>query len=217
MGRINLDHWFVKENNLTISLMNYHVEIIQNNDNCFLRIKDNNNNEIILPTDTLEEAIFVTENIVNTSIDNKEIEDKYKDFKKKEKTFNVVELTSKEVDKAIIDYSSKNHNHKVTVKEELSLVNGKLKIDFYSIKHIDYYGTKKDIITHLTEDDLKDCLNDYMGNYNYEVTDFKYIGGIHKTGYFIDENTPHYDGIQIQVKEKKKSKSLKIDNNKCKH
>lgn len=211
MGRINLDHWFVKDNNLSISLLNFHVEIIQNNSSCFLKIKDRDNNEMVLYSNTLEEAIYITENIVNNSIDNKEIEEKYKEFNKKEKTDDIVELTPDEVDQAIIDYYSKDHNHRVSVKEELTLENGNLKIDFYAIKHIDYYGTKKDIITHLTEEDLKTCLNDYMSIYNYEVTDFKYIGGIHRVGYFIDENTPHYDGIQLHVKEKKKSKTLKLD------
>ena len=212
MKKINLDQWYVKGDDLRITLPNFRVKIIQTTNNiCYLKIKDKDNNETILYSKSLEDAIYITENIINESIDTKEIEKKYKEYTKKEKTINVVELTPLEVKEAIINHYSKGHNYKVSVQEELYIRTERLRINFYITKHIDYYGTKKEITTRLTKEDLNTCLNEYMDTYNYEVTDFKPIGGIDREGYFIDENTPHYDGIQLHVKKKKKSKTLKLD------
>ncbi len=48
MKKINLDQWYVKEDDLRITLPNFRVKIIQTNNNiCYLKIKDKDNNETI--------------------------------------------------------------------------------------------------------------------------------------------------------------------------
>ena len=54
----------------------------------------------------------------------------------------------------------------------------------------------------LTEDDLRRVLSHYADSFNYDLEDYKYIGGIHRVGYYFSEDTPHYDGIKLFVKEK---------------
>ena len=43
---------------------------------------------------------------------------------------------------------------------------------------------------------------------------FKYIGGIRRVGYFLDEDAPYYSGIQLIVREKSKKLVLTFDNKK---
>ena len=68
--KINLNHWYVKNNELSISLMNFYASIsIYKNDNlCFvLRINNWNMEDIYLYFNTLEEVISFTETkIVNS-------------------------------------------------------------------------------------------------------------------------------------------------------
>ena len=80
------------------------------------------------------------------------------------------------------------------------------------IQHLRNDIHKKEKIMHLLTDtntQLKNALNNYVKTYNYEVIDFKYIGGVHKVGYFIEEDTPYYDGIQLNVKKKEKTLARK--------
>ena len=116
-----------------------------------------------------------------------------------------INLTPEEVDQAIVDYFEEIKDYRVSVKEELSLHQDKLDLKFYLIEHLDHDKIEKKL---LTEEDLKNALNNYISFYNYELLDFKYIGGIHRTGYYFDKDTPHYDGIKLIVKTKNKEKSL---------
>lgn len=69
--RMNLNHWFIKNNELSISLMQFYVSIlIYKKDNiCFiLKVNNGNMEDIYLYFDTLEDAVSFTENsIVNSN------------------------------------------------------------------------------------------------------------------------------------------------------
>ena len=94
MGRINLDHWFVKENELSISLMHFYVSISScfNNNEIYYLVKVINNDseikEIQYGFNSLEEAIFFVENDVSICWTFDEVNTKYKEFNSsKQKTF----------------------------------------------------------------------------------------------------------------------------------
>lgn len=85
MEKIKRNNWFVKDNELWISLMNFHVKIkIVKNDgyNSFIyyrtEIKDKNYSDLVFHFYSLEDAISFTENIVNKSNNNSEVFDSYK-------------------------------------------------------------------------------------------------------------------------------------------
>ena len=81
MIRLELNHWFINNNSISISLMRYFVEIsIDYNDvNLFYRliIRDSNKNELVFNYYSLEDAIWFTENVINKCESFKEIINEY--------------------------------------------------------------------------------------------------------------------------------------------
>ena len=81
MIRLELNHWFINNNSISISLMRYFVEInIDYNDvNLFYRliIRDSNKNELVFNFYSLEDAIWFTENVINKCESFKEIINEY--------------------------------------------------------------------------------------------------------------------------------------------
>ena len=45
-------------------------------------------------------------------------------------------------------------------------------------------------------------INYYLEKNNCELDTFKYVGGIRRVGYFIDEDTAHFEGIELAIKDK---------------
>ena len=205
MGRLKSKDWYIKDNTLSIILNEFYIDInVLNEENYILvNIKDKLNNETKLEFDTLGEAIFYTENIISSYDNIEDLEYEYNQlFNKKENKIKI-DLTPKEVDQAILEYYDIDNNY-VEVEKELSIVDNHPDIKFYLNEHINYQNIKKDIKTLITEEDLNKALNQYISIYNYELINYKYIGGIHKIGYFIDEQKPYYDGIQLNVKKNSK-------------
>ena len=89
MERIELDHWFVDDNKLLISLMRYYVDIriYQNDTTVFyqLRVLNQNKESLIFNFDSLEDAIVFTEQIIQKSRTLKEIIKSYQEQWKQEK------------------------------------------------------------------------------------------------------------------------------------
>ena len=223
MNRIGLNHWYLEGNELSISLLNFYVEIniLKNNQFIYFqtKVKDNEEKELTYNFYAIEDAISFTEKVVANCQNTKEVlvrygemfeNDKFKspDLKKKKEEESKIILTPDEVDQAIIGYFSEGKEYKVSIQEELLLNQDQLDLKFYLIEYLDYDGIKKDVKTMLTNGDLKKALNHYINFYNYELVDFKYIGGIHRVGYYFDEDTPHYDGIELKVVPKVKEKML---------
>ena len=218
MSIIELNHWSVKDNELSISLMLFYIKItILKNDQTIyyqLFVKGHDEKELTFNFYTIEDAISFTEQVINKSKNSNEVLEKYtlmfennmiySPFPKTKK----IELTPDEVDGAIVRYFGEGKNYRVSSERELSLYNDQIDLRFYLIEHLDYDGIKRDNKIMLTESDLKTVLNHYVNFYNYELIDFKYIVGIHRVGYYFDEDTPHYDGIQLEVKPREKIKTL---------
>ena len=216
MSRIELNHWFVKDNQISISLMRFYVRIniLKNSDTIYyqLTVINSNREEVTINFYTIEDAITFTEQIINKCNNNEEIINKYKmmfannefasPYKKEEKESDksIITLSPDEVDEAIIGYFGDSKNYRVSVENEIYLNGDQPIINFYLIEHFEY--NKNKIL--LTKGDLKNALNDYIEFYGYELIDFKYVGGMHHTGYFIEENKPYYEGIELKVKEKAK-------------
>lgn len=81
MSYIKIDHWYVRDNELSISLMRFHVSIdtvLENNDIIFkLTVNNSNIEKLYLDFKSLESAINFTENIISVSNDYDEILEKY--------------------------------------------------------------------------------------------------------------------------------------------
>lgn len=219
MKRIEKNHWYIKENKLDISLMKFYVsiEITKNDKNVFYRltVTDEEMQELVFNFYTLEDAIFFTEDIISKCFTTKEVIEKYqelysqKKFKspltsmEKEKK-DTITLFPDDIDEALIGYFGKGKNYRVSVQNELSVENKQPKMVYYLIEHVD----NGEIQTRLTYGDLLNAFNDYVGFYGYEVDNFKYIGGVRNVGYFVDEDTPYFEGIELHVKEKEQGKKL---------
>ena len=223
MTRIELNHWSMENNELSISLMRFYakIKILKNDQTIYFQlfVKGHDEKELTFNFYTIEDAISFTEQIINKSKDSDEVLEKYTSMfendifyspfqKTKNNETNTIELTPNEVDQAIIGYFGEGKNYRVSSKHELSLYDNQINLRFYLVEHLDYDGIKRDNIIMLTEGDLKNALNHYINFYNYDLVDFKYIGGIHRVGYYFDEDTPHYDGIQLEVKIKEQVKGL---------
>ena len=81
MNKIELNHWYVNENTLSISLMRFYVEIkILKNDYTLyylLHVKGEENREMTFTFYTIEEALFFTEEFVAKSYSINEVFEKY--------------------------------------------------------------------------------------------------------------------------------------------
>lgn len=90
MESIQLNHWYVGDNHLSISLMDYHASIIisqKNNIICYqVIITDSNQKEIKLDFNTLEESVSFVENVVAHSRKDDNIIENYKN-RNKQKTY----------------------------------------------------------------------------------------------------------------------------------
>ena len=112
------------------------------------------------------------------------------------------------VNNIIVNYFGNGKNYLVSTEYDLGIIGHEPKIYYYLIEHLDYDGKKRDNRIYLTEHDLKTAFNDYLSSSNYELVDFKYIGGIHHTGYYINNDMPYYEGIKLNVKEREKPYQL---------
>lgn len=221
MEKISLDHWFVIDNKLSIPTMNHHVDITvcKNDKDIFYRLKvvDGERKELVFNFYTLEDAIAFTEKTVAKSRKNDEILDKYVEqfendkFKSPISRFkdNKKDLSVDEVHETITNYYGEGKLYQVESTHELSLYNNHLDIHFYLLETFDIDGVEHTTKTMLTEGDLRNVFQDYAEKADYDLVDFKYIGGIRKVGYFVDEDTPHFDGIELNVKPREKHAKYK--------
>ena len=84
MNRINLDHWFTNDNELSISLMNLYASItICNMDKSIyfnLRVVDSNKQEMFILYKSLEEAITFVEEVVSKCYSIDDVVKSYKEY-----------------------------------------------------------------------------------------------------------------------------------------
>lgn len=88
MGRIEKNHWFVKENELSISLMKFHVgirQITKEEENITywqIVITNSDMDKLYMNFATLEDCIYFTENYISKAWDFNEIMEKKKEYRK---------------------------------------------------------------------------------------------------------------------------------------
>ncbi len=228
MKNINLGHWGVSGNSATISLPHLHAKfnVLKNDTFIYFQliVTDSSMETLDLNFYTLEDVIMFTEDVVNKCFSKEDVLDKYQQMCKggvfrlsggmKPPKGNTITLTPDEVNQAIIEYFGSKKNYRISVKEQVYIdFYGQQQINFYLTEHLDYDGIKKDIKCMLTEGDIKNALSAYVDFYSYELIDFKYIGGIHRTGYYFDEDTPYYEGIKLNVKQKNISNGKRLKKN----
>jgi len=214
MIRVEGNNWFIKGNTISRSLQRFalKVEMKKSSKGIYYKMVVVNSNleELKFTFYSLEDVIDFGEKIYKASSE-KEIIDTYIEMfgnkvftitdgieEKKEK----MELTKEEVNQAIADYFGEGKSYSVSVEEELSVYNRVPSIHFYLIEHYEIGGIKKDNKILLTNGDLTRALEAYVEYYDKELIDFKYLGGVHSVGYFVEEDIPHYEGIELTVKEK---------------
>ena len=111
------------------------------------------------------------------------------------------------------DYFSKKNDKKTDVKMDLTLEYKKIdNIDKYydSIIKIDFFyieeSNHKRI--YLNKNDLEEALSYYVNQKDCLFDSFKYVGGIRHVGYYVDEDTPYFEGIRVFLKEKNDIKKM---------
>ena len=81
MKKIQLNHWWVDNNKLSISLLRYYVDIHttykDSSLSYLLRVINNNQEQLIFSFSTLEEAITFTEDTINECKEFQEITEFY--------------------------------------------------------------------------------------------------------------------------------------------
>ena len=211
MSRLKLNHWFVKDNGLDIALMRFYIEIKVTTDlNCVLRVTDGERQEEVFEFNTLEEAVNFTEEKIINCKNIEEIPKLYKEQllnNKQDEQINCesINLSKSEVNKIIVDYYGEGRPN-VTAKHVLKLEDDKIDIDFYLVEEFNLKRKQRIVEKRLTENDLRVAFDDYLEGSNYKLVDYKYIGGIRRVGYFVDENKPYYEGIKLFIKGREKIK-----------
>ena len=82
MGRrVKMDHWFIDNNKLSISLMNLYVDLTIYREKVFERIVDNNMNEKYYEFNSLEDGIYFAEDYIKNLFTLEEVDEQYKKFK----------------------------------------------------------------------------------------------------------------------------------------
>ena len=82
MSKIELNHWNINENTMSISLLRFHVKIIILTNNNFIyyrTIINDEQKELTLNFYSIEDAVGFTEKVVNNCHDIKEIIEKYEE------------------------------------------------------------------------------------------------------------------------------------------
>lgn len=232
MKNINRRNWSLDGNKASVSLMNLHAkfEVLKNDNSIYyqLVVTDSNMDTLTFNFYTLEDVISFTENVVSECRTKEDVLNQYQQMYEegefrlpggmKPPKKNKISLTPNEVDEALVGYFGEGKDYRISVKDEEPYIDfeGNPKVPIYLVEHIDFEGAKKEISYMLTDSDIKHALAHYIDFYGYDLEDFKYIGGIHHTGYFFDEDKPYYEGIELTVKEKQKEQPKKLKKTKNK-
>lgn len=84
MRRFKLNHWFINDNQLSISLMRYYVDIDMTVDDddtsVILRVVDSNRKELFFDFDSMETAVAFTEAVIDKCSTYNDIEEAYNKY-----------------------------------------------------------------------------------------------------------------------------------------
>jgi hypothetical protein len=221
MGLIKGNNWYYKGNELSRSLRRFYnkIELKQNGRvNYFeLQVINGELDTLVFNFYNLGDAISFVENVIDKCQTFEEIISKYQELCANNQLENPqleinqelkdtkMTLTEEQVAEAIARCFGEGKNYNVSVSKELGTdFNGNPTIRYYLIEHLDYEEIKRDNRILLTNADIKRAIEYYLNDLNYDVIGFKYIGGVHRIGYFFDEETPYYEGVEVELREKEK-------------
>ena len=222
MKKIDLNQWYLNNNNLSISLMKYCVNIItrKNSYGIYyqLIVLGEDKNELIFNFYTLEDSISFTENIVNKSNSFDEIVNEYEtrfkngefsgpilDIIENKNTNGKILLTTKKLERILSNYYGNGKKYKISINHELDNINYQINVLFYLTEYLEYDGIKKEHKILLTNHDVESAINDYLSSSSYELVDYKYLGDFHYNGYNIDSDKSTFTGVELTIKEKEKN------------
>ena len=135
---------------------------------------------------------------------------------------NQVFLTKKQVIELIKEYFHKHGDKDVEVNIILELSSNTSGIGTYEKTEDDiiitFEVTKTEeinntiikTICNLQLEDLNEIFKSYEHQEGFEYDSFLYVGGIRHVGYFVDEDTPIFEGILLNYREKSLKKKLKM-------
>ncbi len=197
MKILRTNKWFIKGNTLNISLPPYYISIEREREDLYIAYSvDERNHSLFLGFKNLEDAVTFTEKYFNKYNDRNIILREYGNFLKEKE--DVVSLNPGDAKTVISNYFSKKLNKELPCEYELSLKDRGPAVTFF-------LGEEK---LKLEETDLKEVFENYVNDLGFDYKDFKYVGGVHNVGYYFDEDTPYFHGIEISVN-KKKNKVLR--------
>ena len=207
MGRIQLNHWFTEKDGLSISLLRFFARInIQYENNRIvyvLNVHDSEKNELSLHFSSLENAISFAEETVLKADYLYEIADQYQLLMNQGQIRipgtnrlddGKIHLTESEIYDAIIAYYGQKGKENIRATKEISLSGNHINLCFYV--------EEENLKIMLTEEDLSQVFQHYLNPCDLELIHFKYMGYIRRAGYYVDRDTPVFEGIQLQTKKK---------------
>ena len=159
---------------------------------------------------TLEDTVNFVENVVAKSINIGEVINTYKELLKSYDDKHKKLMNEVEVIGAISNHFCADKAYKVAVGRELSIEKDAPKIMFFLLEEFDIGGKKIINKVYLTEGDLINALNSHFKKQNCEVEGFKYMGGIHRAGYYFDKDTPYFEGLEVYTKELNKEEDYSL-------
>lgn len=214
MEDINLNNF--KIDSVTNSLFNLtaKIDVLKDGDNTYFKLSVTDNRETFdFKFNALEDIFKFIQNIFNKGFTIDKVLEKYNEmysnndfkFSSEIETFKneKILLSPDEVDQIIVEYFN-SEDYKLSIKKDMYIDNeGIPQINFYLVEHLSY-DDRKNFECKLGENDLQKALGSYAKSYECELVEFKYMGGVHRTGFYVDEDTPYYEGIQLNVKKKEK-------------
>ena len=216
MKGIERRNWLAKGNKLSDNLMDVsvivNIKAFENNVYYEVKITDSYMNESTVILYSFEDVMDFVENVLSKCKTTAEAVEKYNELfeagclMKPETSFiNEMDLSVSQVKDAMTDYYGNDKDHAVYPFINVFMNNGEPDVKFYINEHV---GKGQSYNTPVSKDDLRNVLAMYAAKKGYEMIDYRYVGGVHRVGYFFDEDTPHFDGIKLYVKKLEKGMVL---------
>jgi len=115
---------------------------------------------------------------------------------------NYIDIKKEDFIKILSEYYSKKLKKDITLNYRVNIIwNDNLSLNIFFEKRSQ--STKH--IINLNDEDIHICLEAYAKNKGLELDNFKYLGSIKPTGYFLENNAPCFEGIRLYFKEKAKT------------
>ena len=182
--------------------------LLGDNINFFLNVYDKTHNkDFRLYFCSLEHAIIFVQNVVSKSKNIGDVINVYSEMIRSNDEAHTMYFSETRVLGIISNYFCSGKQYKTMPYKKLYLENGEPKVRFY-IREEYAKGIQHD--NPLTEHDLISALNDYLKKFNCEVDHFEYVGGVHHVGYYYDEDTPYFEGLNVYTKDLEKSNEYSL-------